>query len=88
MLLKRDVVPALPKLGQTKGHPWFNQEFNRIGEESAHKYGILWLQANTWIRDAVYGTGVDASNPVIRWLCFVIARGVCAGIRASQEKNK
>jgi hypothetical protein len=87
MLLKRDIVPALPKLGQVKGNPWFNQEFRRIGEEGARRYGILWFQVNIWIRNAVAGAGASTHNPVIHWLCFAIARGVCAGIQASKQEE-
>ena len=77
MLLKRDIVPALPKEGQEKGRYWFDGEFHRIGGECAHEFGTDWLVVNTWIRNAVLATGVDTSNSVIRWLCYVIARGIC-----------
>ena len=80
MLRKSDIVPALPLAGQQEGVSWFNREFLRLGEAASTKYGLLWLQVNLWIRNAVSGYGVDTSNPIIRWLCFVIARGVCAHV--------
>jgi len=77
MLLKREIVPALPRLGQVHGRSWFNEQFQRIGREGAQEFGTDWLVVNTWIQDAVAGAGVTTSNPVIRWLCYVIARGIC-----------
>ena len=87
MLRKSDIVPALPAEGAKAGPEWFSKRFRDIGAHGAQQNGILWLQVNIWIRDVVRAAGVDTSNPVIRWLCFVIARGVCAGIRASQEEK-
>ena len=81
MLLKREIVVALPRLGQVKGPSWFNEEFQRIGQESSQAFGTDWLVVNVWIQDAVSGAGVSAFNPVIRWMCYVIARGICQHLK-------
>jgi len=82
VLLKREIVPALPSEGQNGGTYWFNKKFRELGEKGAEDWGIFWLRVNTWVRDAVSSADMIPSNPVIRWMCYVIAYKVCKELRA------
>jgi len=79
---------ALPEAGRAGREDWFNEEFYRIGEESAQRFGFTWLQTNVIVRDALMSAGLDTSNPVIRWLAYVVARGFCLKLEHDAKEKQ
>ena len=56
---------------------WFDDEFFKTGDECAHEFGVLWLQVNMVIRDAMWSAGIITDASPVRWLCFRLAKAMC-----------
>ena len=61
----------------TRDSSWFDAEFRRIGDESSREFGMNWLAINIAITRSLAVAKVDISLPFIKWMCYVIARGIC-----------
>ena len=85
---RRQLVAALPHAAQEEGEYWFSHELDRLGTECAHKFGFSWLQINVVVRDALMSAGLDTTNPVIRWMAFVVARGLCQKLAYDAAQGK
>lgn len=86
---RRRLIDALPPAARAEGEYWFSHEFDRMSHECAHKFGFSWLQTNVIVRDALMKAGLDTTNPVIRWIAYVVARGFCQKLAndAAQDKE-